>query len=141
MSSQLDLDQGGTYRETQKVYLGPSVGWVEISSQWMLNILAAGTTNILLGTNLILVNFNGSVTVQLPQFKATAAGAQAIPKQFATIPVVIVDVGGFAGAHPITILPFGTELISGLASIQITAPRGAYVIQPDIVNGGGNLIQ
>lgn len=141
MSSQLDLDQGGTYRETQKVYLGPSVGWVEISSQWMLNVLVGGTTNILLGTNLILVNFNGAVTIQLPQFKATTAGAQAIPKQFATIPVAIIDVGGFAGAHPITILPFGTELIAGLASLQITAPRGAYVIQPDIVNGGGNLIQ
>jgi hypothetical protein len=141
MSSQLDLDQGGTYREKARVYLGPSIGWVEVSWQAILNVTAGGTTNILRGTNLILVNFNGAATIQLPSFKATAAGGMAIPAQFALIPIVICDVGGFAFANPITVLPFGTELISGLASVPIASNFGSLVIRPDIVNGGGTLMQ
>ena len=38
MASQLDLDQGGINRQTHKVYLGPSVGWVEASWEWVLNV-------------------------------------------------------------------------------------------------------
>lgn len=141
MGSQQDLDQGGTFRQTQKLYLGPSVGWVEISDQWLLNVITAGTITIARGTNLILVNFNGAVTIQLPSFKASSAGAQAIPKQFTTVPVIISDIGGFAFANPITILPFGVELISGLASIPLGSNYGSIVIRPDIVNGGGTMLQ
>jgi hypothetical protein len=141
MGSQLDLDQGGTFRQTQKLYLGPSVGWVEVADQWLLNIIAGGTTNLSRGTNLVLVNFNGSVTIQLPSLKASAAGAQAIPKQFTTVPIIITDIGGFAFANPITILPFGTELISGLNTIPLASNFGSIVIRPDIVNGGGTMLQ
>lgn len=141
MSSQLDLDQGGTFRQTQKVYLGPSVGWQEVAEQWLLNITAGGITTIARGTSMILVNFNGSVTIQLPSFKASLAGAQAIPRQFAVIPVVIVDSGGHSQTFPITILPFGAETISGLSTIPLASNFGSFVIRPDIVNGGGTLIQ
>ena len=146
MASQLDLDQGGTNRQTHKVYLGPSVGWVEASWEWLQNILLGGTTSMGLGTNLVLVNFNGAVSIQLPSFKATSAGAQAIPRQFLILPVVISDVGGFAQANPITILPFGTELISGLFNntttlLKLSSNFGSLVIRPDTVNGGGTLLQ
>jgi hypothetical protein len=141
MASQLDLDQGGTTRQTHKVYLGPSVGWVEVSWEWVLNVTTGGTTTMLLGTNLVLVNFNGAVTIQLPSFKATSAGAQAIPRQFLILPVVISDVGGFAFSNNITILPFGSETLSGLASIKLSSNYGSIVIRPDIVNGGGTLLQ
>ena len=141
MSSQQDLDQGGTFRQTQKLYLGPSVGWVEVAYQWQQNITAGGTTTLVRGTNLILVNFNGAVTLQLPSLKASAAGAQAIPRQFITVPIVIAEIGGFAQANPITILPFAGELISGLATIPLASNYGAIVIRPDIVNGGGTLMQ
>ena len=147
MASQLDLDQGGTNRQTHKVYLGPSVGWVEASWEWVQNIVAAGTTSMGLGTNLVLVNVNGLVSVQLPSFKATSAGAQAIPRQFLILPVTISDVGGFATpVNPITILPFGSELISGLFNntstlLKLTSAFGAIVIRPDTVNGGGTLLQ
>jgi hypothetical protein len=146
VSSQLDLDQGGTNRQTHKVYLGPSVGWVEVSWEWVLNVTVGGTTSMVLGTNLVLVNFNGAVTIQLPSFKATSAGAQAIPRQFLILPVVISDVGGFATVNPINILPFGTELISGTFNntttiLQLSSNYGSLVIRPDTVNGGGTLLQ
>lgn len=146
MSSQLDLDQGGTFRQTQKLYLGPSVGWVEYADQWVLNVTAAGTTTLQRGTNTILVNVNGAVVIQLPSLKASAAGVQAIPRQFTTVPLVISDIGGFAGANNIQILPFGTELISGTFNntttiLKLSANYGSIVIRPDIVNGGGTLLQ
>lgn len=141
MSSQIDLDQGGTFRQTQKVYLGPSVGWVQVAEQWILNVTTGGVTTISRGTNQILVAFNGAATIQLPSLKASLAGPQAIPNQFAVIPIVIADVGGFAFTHNITILPFPGELISGLASLPLASNYGALVIRPDIINGGGTLMQ
>ena len=141
MSSQLDLDQGGTNRQTHKVYLGPSVGWVEASWEWVLNVTTASGI-ISLGTNLILVSFNGTVNIQFPSLKASSAGAQAIPRQFLILPITISDVGGFArAASPINLLPFGSETFSGLPSVAIASPFGAIVIRPDIVNGGGTLLQ
>lgn len=141
MGSQLDLDQGGTFRQTQRVYLGPSVGWQEVPEQWLLNVTTGGNTNVARGTNMILINFNGAVTLQLPSLKASGAGAQAIPKQFAVIPIVICDVGGFAQAHPITIFSFNPETISGLFSFVLGTNFGSYVIRPNIIDGGGTLIQ
>lgn len=141
MSSQQDLDQGGTFRQTQKLNLGPSIGWVEVASQWLQNVTSGGTTTLVRGTNLILVNFNGSVTIQLPSLKASLAGPLAIPRQFAVIPIIICDIGGFAFASPITILPFGAELISGLASVPIGSSYGSITIRPDVVNGGGTMLQ
>jgi len=141
MASQLDLDQGGTNRQTHKVYLGPSVGWVEASWEWLLNVTTS-SASLLLGTNLVLVNFNGTVNIQFPSLKATAAGAQAIPRQFLILPITISDIGGFArAASPINLLPFAGELFSGLASVAISSPFGAIVIRPDTVNGGGTLLQ
>lgn len=141
MPSQTDLDQGGTFRQTGKVYMGPSIGWVAAPDQSILPIVAGGTTILARGMTLVTVNFNGLVTIQLPSSKASLAGPSAIPGQFVITPVVIVDVGGFAGANNVTILPFAGELIDGLAQIKITTPYGAYVLQPQINTGGWTLQQ
>lgn len=141
MPSQLDLDQGGTYRQTERLYLGPSVGWVEIPNVAQLNVTSGGVTTLLRGTTLVLVAFNGAVTIQLPSLKASASGAIGLPKQFSIVPITICDVGGFAFANPITVLPFGSELISGLASVPLGSNFGSIVIRPDIVNGGGTMLQ
>lgn len=142
MSSQLDLDQGGTFRQTQKFYLGPSVGWVQAPSQNILPVNSAGPIAIARGMNLILVNFNGAAVLNLASSKASLAGPQAIPQQFVIVPTVIVDAGGFASAvNTITINPFGTETIDGLASIQIVQPYGAFVMKPNIDLGGWTLTQ
>lgn len=141
MTSQLDLDQGGTFRQKQRVYLGPSVGWVEMFNNNILPITVTGTTTLLLGTTLVLVNVNAAVTIQLPSAVASPAGAQALPGTFLARPITIVDAGGHATAHNITILPYGTELIDGLATIAILGNYGAYVLTPNTPSGGWTLTQ
>lgn len=143
MSSQTDLDQGGTFRQMQRVYAGPSVGWQYIPQTTVLPITTAGTTTVARGMNLITVDVAGLVTVQLPSSLRSPAGPQAIPGQDLIYPTVVVDAGGNANDSTaiITILPFGAETIDGLAQITIEAPYGAYVLQPKIDTGGWTLTQ
>lgn len=131
MTSQTDLDQGGTSRQWTKAYLGPSVGWVSVPLQNILPITAAGTYAIDPSTSLITVNTAGSVTIVLPSCVTPAAGAQAQPGLFAKNPITIVDTGGHAQAAPITIQRNNSnESIMGLTSIQITVNYGGYTLEP-----------
>jgi hypothetical protein len=141
MPSQLDLDQGGTFRQTQSVYLGPSIGWVTGPVTAILPITVAGTTTVLPGNSLITVNVNAAVTVQLPAAKSNSAGQAAVPGQALAAAIIIVDIGGFAAAHPITILPAGAETIDGQASISLSSAFGAFSLQPNVISGGWTLIQ
>jgi len=138
MASQSDLDQGGSFRQYVRRWLGPSVGWVNSPDDNVVPVTTAGTTTLLVGTTLVTVNINGLVSIQLPSSKAsTGATAGALPGLSLGLPITIVDIGGFASdANPITILPYGSELIMGLASIQITAPYGAYTLLPRLTTGG-----
>ena len=141
MSSQLDLDQGGTSRQWQRLYLGPSVGWISAPVQNVLNITAPGTYVINPSTSLIPVNIAGAVTIILPTSIEPAAGAQAQPGLFAKNPITIVDIGGFASAHPITIQPAsGAENIMGLASIMLSVTYGGYTLTPNSILKGWNAI-
>lgn len=140
MSSQLDLDQGGTFRQTQRIYFGPSIGFVDAPSTVILPITKVGTTQVLLGNTLVTINVNGLVTVQLYAAKGSVAGAIGQPGTFNAVPVTIVDIGGFASvANPMTILPAAGELIDGQASIKIQTPYGAFVLQPNVTSGGWTL--
>jgi hypothetical protein len=142
MPSQLDLDQGGTNRQLQKVYLGPSIGWIVTSYQTVLNVNAAGTTTLLRSTTLVLVSANvNGVVIQLPSARSSPAGDNVIPGIAVATPVTIVDAGGFANAHNISILPFGSETIDGLASLTINSNFAAYVLRPNLSSGGWTLIQ
>lgn len=141
MGSQLDLDQGGTFRQRQRVYLGPSVGWIEVPYSVWLPVTVGGTTNVLRGNTLVTINFNGNVTLQLPSSLASAAGAQAIPGSFIDTPLTIVDIGGFAQANTYLILPFGSETIDNQASIQLVSAYGAFILKPQVLVGGWSLIQ
>jgi hypothetical protein len=142
MGSQLDLDQGGTIRQLQNVYMGPSIGWVPAAFAALLNVITAGPISILTGNSLILVSFNGAVVLNLPKAKGNAAGAGAVPGTFIQTPVTIVDAGGFAsGTNTITINAAVGEAIDGLSTIQIVSPFGAYVLTPNITSGGWTLTQ
>lgn len=142
MTSQLDLDQGGTQRQWVRRFLGPSVGWIMVPEASILNITTSGTTNVLLGTVLVLVNVAGLVTVNLPSAKSSAAGAQAIPFSFVGKPITVIDYGGNAAGNNITIRALGgAELIDGLASIAITAAFGAFTLNPKTDVGGYTLTQ
>ena len=130
MGSQTDLDQGGTFRQTQLVYMGPTIGWVRAANQVILPITAAGTTTVQKGNSLITVSVNANgVVIQLPTSIPNPAGAGAIPGDYPIVPLTIVDIGGFAASHPISILPFGAETIDGLASLSLDTPYGAFVLR------------
>jgi hypothetical protein len=137
MTSQLDLDQGGTARQWVKTYLGPTIGWVFLPGRNPLEITSAGTFVISPDTSLVRVNVNGAVILTLPTAIDPASPAVAQPALAARTPITIVDIGGFAGANPITIQPAsGAENIMGLASIQINSPFGAFTLSPSNVLHG-----
>jgi hypothetical protein len=141
MSSQLDLDQGGTFRQWVRAYMGPSVGWVSMPVDAVLNITTAGVTTLQRGTSLVMINVDANVTINLPSSKASVAGPQAIPGQWIINPVTIIDIGGFAGTRVYTINPAAGELISGLASVQLASARGTIILIPILTTGGWNLGQ
>lgn len=141
MGSQQDLDQGGTFRQYTRVWMGPSVGWQNYPFQAVLEVKSAGTVTLLRGTNLIKLNVNGNVTLNLPSSKASVQGPQAIPAQWVISAITIVDKGGFASGVTYNIVPFGSELISGLASVQLASAYGTIVLEPLLETGGWNLLQ
>lgn len=133
MGSQLDLDQGGSYRQFVKRYLGPSVGWVWVPEENTLAVTTGGTTVVLIGTTLVTVNWGGPVapTIQLPSAVNPLVPAGALPTPFANLPITIVDIGGFATLNPITILPAAGETIMNLASISLSVNYGGYTLNPN----------
>jgi hypothetical protein len=139
MTSQIDYDQGGTFRQFERVWLGPSVGWAYYPQAVTLPLTVAGTATISRGVTLVTVNVNGAVTINLPSSKATAQPL-AIPSQWVLAPVTVVDIGGFASANPITIAAAGSELISGLASVSLSVVYGAVILKPMIDIGGWTLL-
>src|SRR4029077_1714369 len=140
MGSQTDLDQGGTFRQYERVWMGPSVGWLTVPPQASLPIPAAGSVQGSRGTNLVTINVNGNVTLQLASSKASPQGPQAIPGQFYMHPLTIVDIGGFAAANTYTIPPFAGETISGLSTIRLASNFGAFLLKPILETGGWTLL-
>lgn len=136
MGSQTDLDQGGTYRQYQRVYLGPSVGWITFPVDNVLAITAAGTYAPINGTTLITVNIAGLVTVNLwnPTQPSTAT-AGSLPGPFMGMPLTIVDIGGHAASFNITINPSAGKTIMGLASIPIANDYGGFILRPNLATG------
>jgi hypothetical protein len=133
-----DLDQGGIFRETTRIYQGPSLGWSQGAAPptAVTSVTIAGTTVVTQGTSLVHVNVNGSVTIQLYRSKGNVAGAGQVPGSYLQSIVTINDVGGFAQANPITILPAVGETISGSNSFIINANYGLVSLLSDVLNGG-----
>lgn len=143
MSSQTDLDQGGTNRQYQRIWLGPSVGWINYPVVSPLLISAAGTYLISPGTNLIRVNVAaGVVNIDLPSSKSSTASPQAIPGLSVYNPTIITDLSGDAGtATTINVFPLAPELIANLTEIQLAAAYATLLLEPLIDIGGWNLGQ
>lgn len=141
MASQTDLDQGGTFRQWVKMFMGPSVGWISVPVDAVLDIIAGGSYTIARGTSLILLNVNADVNILLPSSKASVAGPQAIPGQWVINPVTIVDIGGFAGTRTYNVIPTFGETISSLSTVQLASPFGTLILNPLLTTGGWNLIQ
>lgn len=139
MGSQTDLDQGGTFRQYQRIWLGPSVGWITFPASNVLPITAAGTTTAVIGTTLITVNVAALVTIQLWNPAVATVPAGVLPGDYIAPSLTVVDTGGNAASFNITILPAAGHTIIGLASIAIVEAYGAWTLNPDINTGNWTL--
>jgi hypothetical protein len=112
-----DLDQGGNVLQRTKIYLGPSLGWVEGYINPARFITAGGPTDLVNGDCVIFVNIAATVTLNLPDINQ-------VLKQFPQRSQIgtfgeyyfIKDFGGNAAAFNITIHPFAGQKIDGLAT-------------------------
>lgn len=140
MPSQTDLDQGGTSRAWERVYLGPSVGWQWAPARNVLAISSAGTFTLDPSTNLVTVNVAGLVTIILPS-TITPPSTQAQPGLFVRNPITIVDIGGNAATFNITIKPNSvSENIMNLTQILLSVNYGGYTLTPNPAVRGWNSI-
>lgn len=138
MASQTDFDQGGTARQWVRTYQGPTIGWTYLPGLNPLPIItAAGTYVLQPDTTLVQVNCAGAVIIVLPSAIEPVIPAGVQPALFAKKPVTIVDIGGFANAHNITINPASiAENIMGLTTIAITTNYGAFTLNPSNAQKG-----
>ena len=129
MGSQTDLDQGGTFRELVRTWMGPSVGWIMAPARSVLTITAAGTYTINLSTTLVIINTTAAVTLTMPSALDPLIPAGPMPGPYVKSIINIVDI---SGAPNTTIDPAsGAETIMGLASITLTTAYGSYSLRPD----------
>jgi len=120
-----DLDQGGVSLQRIRLDCGPTIGLLEAQIEKMPQrvVTVGGTTVLGPNDNQVLVNFNGAVTIQLPDVTAWASVVSQPIINAWTIPYVqgfdrtifIKDFGRFAAAHPITVTPFAGQRIDNLA--------------------------
>lgn len=137
MGSQTDLDQGGTARQWVKTFMGHSVGWQMLPGTFPFDITVAGTYTLGPDTSLVRVNVAGAVTIILPSALDPGVPAGVLPGLYAKQVLSIIDIGGFAGAHPITLQPAsGAENIMGQPSIKLQTNYGGYTLKPSNSQAG-----
>lgn len=129
MASQQDLDQGGTFREWVRTFMGPSIGWVMAPARNVLPITAAGTYTLLNSTTLVIINTTAAVTIVMPSALDPSVPAGVLPGPYVKSIITIVDISGAPAA---TIEPAsGAETIMGRASIPLTTAYGSFSLRPD----------
>jgi hypothetical protein len=124
----MDLDQSGNGWQVARVYLGPSLGWVNVQIKPTRLVTAAGTSSILPGDSIILVNATGAVALNLPDVRLWVQEPAYQPATAFERVLYIKDLGGNAAANPITITPFGTQTIDLLAQ-NFTIVQNRQVIR------------
>lgn len=138
MPSQTDLDQGGTFREWVRTFMGPSVGWVMAPVRSVLTITAAGAYIINLSTTLVIINTTAAVTLTMPSALNADIPAGAMPGSYVKAIVTIVDIGG---APNVIIDAAVGQTIMGLASIDLFTAYGSYSLRPDNTFAGWTAAQ
>lgn len=127
----MDLDQGGFTYQKVRVWMGPSLGWVDQQVKPNFNIVIAGTFNLPAGTSIVLINVAGLVTVNLPSVAAWLKEPACNPMTAFERALWIKDLGGNAQAFNITVAPFGTDKIDNLGiSFTIVQNRQLLRLYP-----------
>lgn len=138
MGSQTDLDQGGTFREWVRTFMGPSVGWVMAPARSVLSITAVGAYTINLSTTLVIINTAAAVTLTMPSALNADIPAGAMPGPYVKAIVTIVDI---SGAPNVTIDAAVDQTIMGLVSIPLITAYGSYSLRPDNAFAGWTAAQ
>lgn len=112
-----DLDQSGQVVQWAKIYLGPTLGWINAPVQPQRIVTAAGVVTIAVGDYAVLINktVGAATTVNLPSVGPWLLLFQANLAQSVERALWIKDLKGDAATNNITVHPFGVETIDGLA--------------------------
>jgi hypothetical protein len=113
----VDLDQGGTPFQRTNVNLGPSLGWVQVQIQPQQVITAGGSYSLTSGTGIVLVNVAAMVTLNLPDVRKWMQESAYLPATGFERAIWIKDLGGNAATFNITVVPFMSQAIDGLAQL------------------------
>src|SRR5882672_972307 len=111
-----DLDKGGTGFHRSKVYLGPTLGWVDSPLIPARIITITGTSTIDPGDSVVLVDVAATVTVNLPDVVEWVKQSFGRPATGYERALWIKDLGGNATLFNITVHPFGGQLIDKSAA-------------------------
>ncbi len=88
------------------------------------------------GTTLITVDCAGAVTISLwDPIPPTTCPPNSIPGPSVGANLTIVDIGGHALAHPITINPAATRTIMGLTTVSIDNDYASQALRPNLTTG------
>src|SRR5262245_17570805 len=105
-----DLDQSGFGFQKTRVYLGPSLGWVETQVQPSKTITTPGTYQVEPGDSTIFVDAGGPVTIILPDVVSWFEQPAFQPATGFARAVTVKDFGQ-AASFPITVQAFGGQTI------------------------------
>ena len=126
----IDLDKSGNSYQGLRVYLGPSLGWVQTRVKPETFVTVAGTYSLGSDAGIVLCNVAGSVVLNLPDVSAWVQEFAYQPGTSFERAIWIKDLGGNATSFPITINPFSGQFIDLLSSFQIINNRQLLRLYP-----------
>ena len=118
----LDNIKGSPVR-SERVYAGPSLGWIE--APIYQDTIITGDYTVQPWQSVILCNLSAPATVTLPNLTTWLNQGYS-----GWGGIFVKDVAGNAGANNVTISPVAGATINGLATYTIAANRAGILIRP-----------
>jgi len=114
-----DLDQSGQGYQGVKVYLGPSLGWVQAQVGSQIYVTTGGNFIVPPGIQTVFVNIAATVNVQLPLVSLWVREPYYQPATAFNRSLWVKDFGGHATSFNITVTCAGSDTIDGLNMFTI----------------------
>lgn len=125
--SNTDLDKSGQNYQKTKVYLGPTLGWVDIRIMPETIITTGGTHTLQPDVSVVLVDVEATTTLNLPDVRLWMNQAYGKPSPAFDRCIAIKDFGGHAFDFNITVHPFGGQRIDGIAADMVLNENFQYL--------------